>query len=130
MHFFLPGLLEYADWALLALRLLIAVIFFASGWNHVRNPAGRAKSIGQSPTFTLLLGIAEIAGSLGVASGVWIQLAAMGLILVMLGAAYKKVFVWKTGFWGEKTFGWHYELMLIAMNLILVTLGGGRFVLA
>jgi len=124
-----PGLAVYEDWALLAMRLLVAVIFFASGLEHARKPKERAKSIGASPVFTLLLGIAEMAGALGVATGVLIQPAAIGLILVMLGAIQKKAFVWKTGFWGEKAPGWHYDLMLVAMNLVLATVGGGRIAL-
>jgi putative oxidoreductase len=48
---------------------------------------------------------AEVAGSLGVMFGV-LQLAACGLILIMLGAIQKKIFVWHTGFWGEKGYGW------------------------
>ena len=54
-----------------------------------------------SPAFTMFLGAAEFAG-VGVAFGVLTQLAAIGLILVMLGAIHRKVFVWHTGFWGEK----------------------------
>jgi len=57
------------------------------------------------------------------------QLAAIGFILVMLGAIQKKIFVWHTGFWGERTYGWHYDLVFVAMNLVIVTTGGGRFVL-
>ena len=34
-----------------------------------------------------------------------------------------------TGFWGEPTSGWHYDLMLAVMDLTTVTMGGGRFVL-
>lgn len=124
-----PGLAAYGDWALLGLRLMAAAIFFTSGLSHVRDPKKRGESIGMSPGFTVGLGIAELAGSLGVASGVLIQPAAIGLILVMLGAIQKKVFVWKTGFWGEKASGWHYDLMLVAMNLVFVTLGGGRLTL-
>jgi putative oxidoreductase len=124
-----PGLAVYGDWALLALRLMVAVIFFWSGLSHARKPKERAKSIGTAPAFALFLGVAEMAGALGVATGVLLQPAAVGLILVMLGAIQKKVFVWKTGFWGEKSSGWHYDLMLIAMNLVLLTLGGGRLVL-
>ena len=124
-----PDLSRYGDWALLAVRLVVAAIFFKSGLSHARDPKKRAESIGMSPTFTLFLGIAEMAGALGVATGVLIQPAALGLILVMLGAIQKKIFVWKTGFWGEKASGWHYDLMLVVMNLILLTLGGGRLVL-
>jgi putative oxidoreductase len=36
---------------------------------------------------------------------VFTQLAALGLILIMLGAIQKKNFVWHIGFWGEKTYG-------------------------
>jgi len=114
-----------ADAALLALRLMIAAVFASSGWNHVRDPAGRAESIGMSRNFTLILGIAELAGSLGVALGVLARVAAFGLILVMLGAIQKKIFVWHTGFWGKKGQGWHYDLMLVVMNLVVVATGGG-----
>lgn len=124
-----PELASFTDWSLLAMRLMVAAIFFWSGFAHVRDPRGRGTSIGLSPSVTLLIGIAEMAGALGVATGILIQPAALGLILVMLGAIQKKVFVWKTGFWGEKASGWHYDLMLVVMNLVLLTAGGGRFVL-
>ncbi len=124
------GLAAYSDWALLAMRLLVAAIFFTSGLSHARDPKGRAKSIGMSPSFTLYLGIVEMAGALGVASGILLRPAAIGLVLLMLGAIQKKIFVWKTGFWGDKAYGWHYDLMLVAMNLVLATVGGGRLTLA
>jgi putative oxidoreductase len=44
----------------------------------------------------------------------------------MLGAIQKKIFVWHTGFWGEKTYGWHYDLMLVMMNLVILFTNGGR----
>ena len=50
------------------------------------------------------------------------QLAAIGLILVMLGAIQKKIFVWHTGFWGKTgTDGWSYDTMLVVMNLVIIT---------
>src|SRR5450755_3083852 len=97
----IPGLLAFSDAALLLLRLMVAAVFLTSGWSHVRDPVGRGKKIGMSPRFTVFLGSAEIAGSLGVAFGVLIQPAAIGLIILMLGAIQKKIFVWKTGFWGK-----------------------------
>jgi putative oxidoreductase len=104
-------------------------VFVTSGWSHAKDPVARGKSIGQSPGFTRFLGLAEIAGGLGVAFGVLTQAAALGLILVMLGAIQKKIFVWRTGFWGKHgTDGWHYELMLVVMCLVIATTGGGRSV--
>jgi uncharacterized membrane protein YphA (DoxX/SURF4 family) len=37
--------------------------------------------------------------------------------------------VWHTGFWGEQSYGWHYDLMLVLMNFVIVCTGGGRYVL-
>jgi putative oxidoreductase len=124
-----PQLGQFTDLSLLLLRLMVAAVFLTSGLTHVRDPKGRAKSIGMSPAFTMFLGVAEIMGSLGVAFGVLTQLAAVGLILLMLGAIQKKIFVWHTGFWGEKSYGWHYDLMLVLMNLVIICTGGGKYVL-
>src|SRR5947209_2634490 len=123
-----PELTRFADVALLLLRLMVAIIFGSSGWSHLTRSEERSKSIGMSKGFTLFLGAAELAGSLGVTFGVFPQLAAFGLILLMLGAIQKKIFVWHTGFWGKDgTSGWHYDLMMIVMNLVIMTTGGGRF---
>lgn len=124
-----PQLSRFTDLGLFLMRLMVGLVFVTSGWSHVTRLEERSKSIGMSKGFTLFLGIAEIAGGLGVAFGVLTQLAAIGLILVMLGAIYKKIFVWHTGFWGEKTYGWHYDLMFVIMNLVILFTGGGRWVL-
>ncbi len=124
-----PQLAEFTDLSLLLLRLMVAAVFVTSGWSHAKDPKTRAKSIGMTPAFALFLGVAELAGGLGVGFGVLTQLAAVGLILVMLGAIQKKIFVWHTGFWGEKASGWHYDLMLVLMNLVIACTNGGKYVL-
>jgi putative oxidoreductase len=70
-----------------------------------------------------------VAASLGIIFGVLTQFAALGLILISLGAIQKKIFAWHTGFWGERSYGGHYDLMFIVMNLVIVFTGGGRWVL-
>ena len=124
-----PQLARFIDLGLLLLRLMVGVVFLTSGWSHLKDPAGRGKSIGVSKGFTIFLGLAEVAGSLGVIFGVLQQVAAMGLILVMLGAIQKKIFVWHTGFWGEKASGWHYDLMFVVMCLVILFTDGGHYVL-
>ena len=47
----------------------------------------------------------------------------------MMGAIQKKIFVWRTGFWGEKNSGWHYDLMFVVMNLVIVFTDGRHWVL-
>jgi putative oxidoreductase len=127
MHPVIPSLLGYADWTLLLLRLLAGLIFFDSGRRDVQDPVARGRSIGMSPGFTGFIGVAEMAGGLAIGIGIWPQLAAIGLSLIMLGAIQKKMMVWKTGFWGEKEGGWHYDLLLLLINLVILTTGGGRF---
>jgi putative oxidoreductase len=122
-----PQLAPYADWSFLLLRLMVGLVFITSGLSHLKDPAGRSKSIGMSKSFTIFLGVAEVLGSLGVAVGVLAQLAAIGLILIMLGAIQKKIFVWRIRFWA--TNGWNYELMLVVMNFVIVLTGGGRYAL-
>jgi putative oxidoreductase len=124
-----PQLLPFSDVALLCLRLMVAAVFFTSGLSHARDPVGRAASISLSPGVTRILGLVEMAASLGVALGVLAQVAAVGLIGVSLGAIQKKLFVWHTGFWGDKTYGWHYDLLFLVANLVILTTGGGRLVL-
>src|SRR5712691_1895521 len=124
-----PSLLALADVALLLLRLLVGWVFIESGRRHARDPVKRGADIGVSPGAARALGIAEMAGGAGIALGVLTQLAAIGLILVMLGAIQKKIFVWKIGFWGGRAYGWHYDLMLVVMNLAILLTGGGKFVL-
>ena len=124
-----PQLAKFTDFGILLLRLMVAAIFITSGWSHATKSAERAKSIEMSQGFTIFLGIAELAGGLGVAFGVLTQLAAIGLVLIMLGAMQKKIFVWHTGFWGEKSSGWHYELMMIVMSLVILFTDGGRYTL-
>ena len=122
-----PQLATFTDVALLLLRIMVGIVFLTSGWNHLKDPEARSKDIEMSKGFTIFLGAAEIAGSLGVIFGVLAQLAAAGLILIILGAIQKKIFAWHTGFWGKSgTNGWSYDMMLLVMNLIIVTTGGGN----
>jgi len=125
----IPGAMLYTDWSLFLLRLMVAVVFGSSGFNDLKSPRERAQSLGMSVGFTVFLGVAELAGAMGLVAGVLTQWAALGLILVMLGAICMKVAKWKTGFWGEKSMGWHYDLMFVAMNLVILCTGGGRIAL-
>jgi putative oxidoreductase len=117
------------DLGLLVMRLMAGAIYADSGYNDLKDPDARSKSIGMPKGFTLFLGVAELAGGAGLIFGVLPQLAAIGLILIMLGAIQKKMVVWKTGFWGKDGPGWSYELTLCSMLLVIVFTDGGRFVL-
>jgi len=122
----IPGTATYIDFSLFLLRMVVAMVFGTSGVNHLKSPTERAASIGMTVPFTIFIGITELAGAIGLVVGLLTQWVASGLILIMFGAIYKKVVEWKTGFWGERSMGWHYEVLFVSMLLVIVTTGGGR----
>jgi putative oxidoreductase len=119
----------FTDYGMLFLRVMAGAIYVDSGYNDLKDPEARSKSIGMSKGFAVFLGAAEVAGGAAIVVGVFQQLAAIGLIFIMLGAIQKKIFVWKTGFWGKDGLGWSYELTLISMLLVILFTNGGRIVL-
>jgi putative oxidoreductase len=120
---------QFTDYGLLFLRVMVGAVYVDSGYSDFKDSDARSKSIEIPKSFTLFLAAAELAGGAGLILGVFQQLAAIGLTLVMLGAIQKKIFVWKTGFWGKDGFGWSYDLMLISTLLVILFTNGGRFVL-
>lgn len=124
-----PQLAQFTDFALVLLRLMVGLVFIDSGYNDLKNPDARSKGLGVPRGFALFLGAAELLGGTAVVIGFLTQLAAIGLILIMLGAFQKKIFVWKTGFWGKDGLGWNYELILVSMLLVILCTNGGRLVI-
>ena len=122
-------LAPFTDYALVALRLMVGLVFMDSGYNDLKAPADRGKNIGLSKNAIVVLGILELLGGFAVVIGLLAQLAAIGLVFIMLGALQKKIFVWKTGFWGKDGLGWNYELILVSMLLVVLCTNGGRFVI-
>ena len=108
---------------------MVGAIYVNSGYRDFKDPVARSKSIGMPKNFTVFLAVAEMAGGAGLILGLLQQLAAIGLILIMLGAVQKKIFVWKTGFWGADGFGWYYDATLMSMLCVILFTDGGRFVL-
>lgn len=123
----LQFLQQFTDLSILILRILLALVFVASGINNLNDTQNRAKVIGMSPTFTFFLGLSELIGGLSVGLGIFTHLGSLVLIGIMLGAIYKKIFEWKTGFWGEKAMGWYYDLLYLAVSFLVLFTGGGRF---
>jgi len=119
---------QYTDLSLFLMRVVIAIIFGTSGFHHLQDPKGRAASLGLNMGVTVFLGSAELAAAVGMVLGAFVQYAALGLIVILIGAIGMKMIKWNTGFWGENSMGWHYDLMLVCMNLVIVCSGGGRYV--
>lgn len=112
-------------YALLALRIITAIVFFSSGKTDLQKPVERGKSTGLSLGGIKFLGVMEIIAALSIAFGVFAQVGAAIIMVIMLGAMQRKKFVWNIGFYDEKDIGWHYDLTwFISAFLILATAGG------
>lgn len=105
------------------------MVFFSSGKSHAQKPKERGESIGMSPTATTILGIAEMVGAVSIALGIFTQIGALLIMGAMLGAMYKKIFVWKTGFYEDKGYGWHYDLLLFLGAFVVFATHGGSLTL-
>ena len=130
MGFFF-SLHQFSDLALLALRIALGAVFLTHGlgkrrlWSmqpSVQMPAGMLAKL-------RILSIAEPAGGLGVLVGFLTQLAALGLVIAMLGALQFLITKVHRKFTGDNAAGWEFEFMLLIVALALAILGGGKYAL-
>ena len=115
--------------SLLILRIIVAIVFFSSGKSHTMNPVERGKSIGLPPSVTRVIGIAEIIAAVSIALGIFPQIGAAIVVITMLGAIGKKIFVWHIGFYADKGYGWHYDLIFVIAALVIIATNGGAYIL-
>ncbi len=113
------------DIALLILRIGLGIIFILHGLPKIKNPTGMKGMIGTLPS--ILAAIAEFFGGLGILFGFLTQIAALGPLVVMLGALYFHKFKWKDVFIGKEKVGYEYPFILCLVALALVFLGAGAY---
>lgn len=124
-----PQLMQYQDLGLLALRLAVGIIFVYHALPKLKNPSGMGKGIGMPGAMVGLLGAMELVAGLAVASGVYLQLGAILLAIIMVGAAYFKAVKWHMPFAAMDKTGWELDLILFGAAAALAVLGGGAWVL-
>ncbi len=121
----LEQLTQYNDIGLFILRLAIAAIFIYHAMPKLQNAKGMAQMIGVPTGMILALGSMEFLSSVGLVLGIYIQLAALLLVIVMIGAIGMKVMKWGVPFAAMDKTGWEFDLILLAGSLALLLGGGG-----
>ncbi len=119
---------KYQNAVLLILRIITAAIFYVAAyfkfpfWSHA--PEGMSTFL----LFTTrLLSIAEPLGATAVLFGFLTRLAAIGLIIILLGAIYVSQSVYGIGFVTPTSPGWNFPLAVLAGCLILTAFGAGKW---
>ena len=128
---FLFWLHQFADVALLVLRLALGTVFLFHGLP--KRGLWSAQSSDQMPAGMLtrlrILSIVEPAGALGLIFGFLTQLAGLGLVVVMLGAITFLTTKVHRKFKEANAPGWEFEFLLLVVALALAILGGGKYAL-
>lgn len=124
---YLSELTIYSDWGLFVLRVTVGVIFLVHGFKKMAmwkmQPSAQMPS-GMINTMRFL-SVVEPLGGLAVLVGFLTSWAALGLSIIMIGAMYLKIVKWKTPFYAQNTTGWELDLIILASNIVLLTMGPG-----
>lgn len=116
---------QYGDLAVLFLRWAIAAVFIYHALPKIKNAKGMSRVAGMPTAMVFVLGIIELAASLGMILGVYVQVSALLLAAVMIGAIYFKAVKWRVPFSAMDKTGWEFDLILLAVSLFLLVSGGG-----
>lgn len=116
---------QFNDLAFLILRLVIAVIFIYHALPKLKNATGMSQMMGMPSGMIFMLGLVEIIASLAVILGFYIQIAALLLAIVMVGAIYFKAMKWRVPFAAMDKTGWEFDLILLAVSIFILVNGGG-----
>ncbi len=111
---------------LLLIRLVVGLTFFVSSRKKFKNIKKFARENSVSVPVGYFVATAEFAGALGLVFGVLPQLAALGLMLLMISTMSLHIFKWHSPYWASRG-GWEYDLMLFALCGVIVLFGAGAY---
>lgn len=113
---------------LLAVRVVLAITFFAEAGGKFRHIKRFSKSDGVPVPIAYLIATAELCAALGMLSGILAQWAGVGLVLLMCATISLHIFKWHSPYWANKK-GWEYDLIMLVLAAVIIVFGTGQFVL-
>ena len=119
-------LLVFGDWGLLILRIVLGIIMIAHGWPKIRNLKATSqdfKKMGFSqPMFWgTIVAILEFVGGLTLIAGFATQLVASFMVIQFIVVILKV-----KGKLGLIS-GYEFDLLILAVAVLLATVGGGAY---
>ncbi len=119
------SLMQYSDVGFYILRFVVAIIFIRHALPKIKAPQHMAQGMGWPKGAVIFLGLVELLSGIGFILGIYVQVAATLLSLVMLGAIRMKMFTWHVPFTTTTGTGWEFDLVLLASNILIFLSGGG-----
>ena len=116
-----------SDIGLLALRIATGVIFIVHGVMKFRMWQPNPPMQGGMLQLMRFLAVVEPIMGVALIVGFLTQISALGGILIMIGALYLKMAVWKMPFRADDKTGWEFDLMILAGCLMLLFAGAGEW---
>ncbi len=115
-----------ASWIPTILRVVAGIIFIAHGWQKLGSmdqTIGFFAQIGVPVFLAWLISLGEFVGGILLILGLYTRVAAIWLGLIMFGAI--SLVHLKNGLFGPG--GYEYPLTMLAVQVVLIMLGGGNW---
>ena len=122
---YLQSLSANGDLGLYILRLIVGLVFLYHAMPKLMMPKKMAKMMGASASVPIALGLLEALSALALVSGYQLELAAVILSIIMLGAIMMKIVKWHIPFSAMNKMGWEYDLVLLSALISILFTGGG-----
>jgi len=75
----------------------------------------------------VLLGLVEFLSGLALVLGLYAEIGALLVGIIMLGALWHKMFKWNIPFFAMDKTGWEFDLILLGAAISILFLGAGSF---
>lgn len=124
-------LIQFSDTGLFILRLVIGILFLYHAMPKLKDAKGMAAMMGMEGKgpMVLMLGLVESVSAIGIILGIFTQLLALVLSVIMLGAIVTKITKWHVPFTAMDKTGWEFDLILLAATVAILLTGGGSITL-
>lgn len=118
---------QFSDGVLLAVRVLVGVVFIYYGWPKIRDLKSNAEDfvkMGFKPGWFwgTVVAVVETVGGLMVLFGVFAPVAA-----ALLAGHMATGTVWKITKTDKSFSDWSYDLLLLALALVILAFGAGAY---
>ena len=120
---------QFSDIFLLVIRVIVGATLIYYGWPKIKNLKSNGKDfdkMGFSPGifWGTIIALVEFLGGILIILGLFVLIIAILLAVEMISGA-----IWKITKTNKPFTDWSYDLLLLALALVLLAFGAGRFVI-